>query len=746
MLVYRPFGRDLIPGIIGPLRLAQELPPNLRGPFLRIVNERHPKLWSPRAFKGVGKAKPSAERTGWLNRVYHRKVSPLADLLAKTNDEELTRQAMDLGVFPWIVDLEWPDPESLRSAVWLGRDLQLRNERELMEHILTSCRALPDARAAFRAVRALLAPMSKVSPGIRAHMLENLLSAALEEKKRLRNRLRALVEYVPILVEFDSTDDQSACICFDAATAYLRLHDRVPDRAKVYTQWILDFLKERSRKKTRTWSEMRAMTSGVNLAVLVAPENPAAFRRIVSAAIEHARDEDWDLSNGIAALGRIPSVHRALERTFPGQPLKCSELLVRLGHVAKLGPGFAAPLEALEQCEEPEEDLARQWRSVVEAAPAAEADIRRYLSAAEVLGLDDELPPGLRGALEYQGKLERQIHYIDERLAKGDSSDELIRRKELLSARLADPESLAESVTRDVVERARQLADSAQIQALEQQTLACYRMRLAVVGDIDSGMLALDDDLLNAALLSANIRSNRKLLKRLLRNHFRGVEGWRERHAANSAFLKRLEAHNVDARRWLARNPRVFHMRMLGRIRVYMEDRPLRILQMGNYFDTCLSAEEFNAFSTVANACDLNKRVIYAENASGRIVGRKLIAINGDWEMVGFRTYSSLTGKAENQRLRSLFRRYCRELARTCGLALADSGTVVKLMAEEWYDDGIVPWHGDDEDSRSTKRAGERTRISNAGLVHARLRKNQSDEETIDGERSCSAAGAGVFG
>ncbi len=42
-------------------------------------------------------------------------------------------------------------------------------------------------------------------------------------------------------------------------------------------------------------------------------------------------------------------------------------------------------------------------------------------------------------------------------------------------------------------------------------------------------------------------------------------------------------------------------------VRLYLEGDPLRILQMGNYFDTCLSIDRDTAFSTVANAVDANK-------------------------------------------------------------------------------------------------------------------------------------------
>lgn len=127
---------------------------------------------------------------------------------------------------------------------------------------------------------------------------------------------------------------------------------------------------------------------------------------------------------------------------------------------------------------------------------------------------------------------------------------------------------------------------------------------------------------------------------------------------------------------------------------------------MGNYFDTCLSFGGCNSFSTVANACELNKRVVYATDAAVHVVGRKLIAINSEGALVGFRTYTSLPDEAGNRALRAIFHHYVRGFAERCGLPLADGGTVPRLFAQEWYDDGIVAW--DDEEESPAGRISSR--------------------------------------
>ncbi|MFH0836777.1 MAG: hypothetical protein V1870_01485, partial [Candidatus Aenigmatarchaeota archaeon] len=79
----------------------------------------------------------------------------------------------------------------------------------------------------------------------------------------------------------------------------------------------------------------------------------------------------------------------------------------------------------------------------------------------------------------------------------------------------------------------------------------------------------------------------------------------------------------------------------IGDVTVYTEQDMLKILQMGNYFsNSCLALGKGNTCSTVANAVDINKRVLYA-TMNGEVIGRKLIALNDDGEIVQFRTYNN---------------------------------------------------------------------------------------------------------
>src|SRR5207248_3471365 len=98
-----------------------------------------------------------------------------------------------------------------------------------------------------------------------------------------------------------------------------------------------------------------------------------------------------------------------------------------------------------------------------------------------------------------------------------------------------------------------------------------------------------------------------------------------------------------------------------------------------------------------------NKRVIYARDGAGQVVGRKLVGISKDGDLVGFRTYSTLPGDTAGP-LWAIFNSYASDFAARCGLRLADEGEVPPLFAT-WYDDGAVPWKGEAEDSQKPHRS-----------------------------------------
>lgn len=132
-----------------------------------------------------------------------------------------------------------------------------------------------------------------------------------------------------------------------------------------------------------------------------------------------------------------------------------------------------------------------------------------------------------------------------------------------------------------------------------------------------------------------------------------------------------------------------------SRFVVELEEDPLEVLRMGIPFGTCLALDSgCNAASTVLNAIEANKRVIYVRNASGRVVARKLLAISSEMRLIGYNLYVSVRG-AEERAIRAAILETCRELACDVGAPLAAHGEPEQLHDGFWYDDGVVPFEED---------------------------------------------------
>lgn len=159
--------------------------------------------------------------------------------------------------------------------------------------------------------------------------------------------------------------------------------------------------------------------------------------------------------------------------------------------------------------------------------------------------------------------------------------------------------------------------------------------------------------------------------------------------AANMQWLQTMRARGVDTERW-RRGISVELNIAGGVIEVETETDPLHVLEMGSYFETCLSLEDgFNAASTLTNAIDVNKQVLYGRRPDGTVVARKLIAVTDDGTLLGYRTYAFENQPQLDARLGAAIA----EFADACGLRLGTQGQPRALHGTFWYDDGVAPWH-----------------------------------------------------
>ena len=155
----------------------------------------------------------------------------------------------------------------------------------------------------------------------------------------------------------------------------------------------------------------------------------------------------------------------------------------------------------------------------------------------------------------------------------------------------------------------------------------------------------------------------------------------------NRRFLASLCERNIYTAPWLQPRVRTVDVSGKGALSLSLEQDPLQVFYMGGYFDTCVSPEACNFFSTVAVAADVNKQVLYARDAASRVVGRCLLALTSSGGLLVFRPYYYRL----DWDFCSVVGNYAQELASEMQTIVLEDGNVDCLVAREWYNDGTHP-------------------------------------------------------
>jgi hypothetical protein len=689
MLDVEALSEPLAAAVDATLRAVLALPPHVRRPGLTLLIDEHERLWR-RDWSDAARAAWGGAH--WLTVCGKHHVEPLLRLLAITGDVDVAHEAARQRLHTLLADFAWRDADDCRWLLALAPHL---SHRAVVSNVAWLLTATPEARAWLQPLTPAPSPANRAMHG---HVLEMVLESIPMNPPALREALPRLTRFLPTLVRFADADKSEWRRCTPVIHAALALDRADPEQAAPILDWLIRSLL--NRQGEWDWEDTLRLGLLVRLTPL-ASGDLGRLRAIMDTTIQRVeRYQPEQLEAGVRTLRRFTAVCAAIAHLFPRQPARCLDLLVRAGLAARLGSAGLPPLSRL-ALSPTGAGAPDGWEAVLASAPELASLAAAYRHARAVLGRDASPPPGVRAALDEPARRAAELAYLERLAASQPERAELTIRAARLRARLADGADMARAARREATERLAEVTAEAQLAAAERQMLACYRARLEAVARPLPPAAPLDDDLLNAALLTLDIRQNRKWLLRLLRAYLDGDRRWIERLPANVAFLRALAERGVDATAWLGDGPRRFACPGVagGRVRLHLEREPLRILQMGNYFDTCLSFGQMNAFSTVANAVELNKRVVYAADGAGRIVGRKLIAINTLGALVGFRTYTALADARANAALRAVFRRFLTDFAARCGLAWADGGEVATLFVEAWYDDGICSWDDDEMDA-----------------------------------------------
>ncbi|MEO5952285.1 MAG: hypothetical protein ABIQ44_07460, partial [Chloroflexia bacterium] len=714
LATYLVFGREAYYTALGAaanrlLRHGLMLPAKLQGAYLRLLYERRNFIWEE-----FDKTAPGY-LPAWLGSKETQYVYPIATALLKVEDPELVQQALRQNNLYILVGYDFKDPEIYRYVLNL---LDSAGFSYSYWSLLTSLARLNFSNV--RKVRQTLGTFLQAVIHSKAESKSLLMQYFLDEIpskiSEAREKAQRWAQFIPYMTPF--LGDSPRSMTYALTRTVLAMDKSLGDNA---LPWFRDLVHELDRRiahasDTNTNQVQVSLRLTAPLASVLAGGDEKAFKRIALTALTHSFDHDFlGLEKAIIVLGWFPLLRTAFVRIFDSQPHRCLDLTIKIGLASGMGKDAMSPLGYLEGNALDDVDLPEAWQEVVALAPGVDEAARSYVLAQRMRGESDAVPPGVRKAFEQPQRFATELGFLEQKAEANPGNTSLQARIDSLRTRLANNEKLLSEMRVEIQERLGQAGAEAHIACAELKMQECYRVRLQMIAGPLPPDMELTDDLVNATLLVGHIDDNRKLLIRLLRAYVQGDPRPHEHHPANEAFLRGLEKADV----WLSANPKTYVCKGVsgGKVRLTLERDPLSVLQMGNYFDTCLSFGQFNAFSTVANACELNKRVIYAYDGLNRVVGRKLIGINADGKMVGFYTYSTL-GDEEGKELRSIFRRYCADFAKKCGLELSEKGTIPKLYAEAWYDDGVVEW-SDSEDTqlRSHHEVSRASEVSEAELA-----------------------------
>jgi len=121
---------------------------------------------------------------------------------------------------------------------------------------------------------------------------------------------------------------------------------------------------------------------------------------------------------------------------------------------------------------------------------------------------------------------------------------------------------------------------------------------------------------------------------------------------------------------------------------VYVEQNPIKILQMGNVVGgSCLASDGSNCWTTITNALDINKRVLYIKDKKGDIMARRLIAMLKNGRIIQLGVYNNYP----ELDLWHIFEEYTLELAERCNTGTSNTantnegGDVKTLLGDRWY-------------------------------------------------------------
>lgn len=287
--------------------------------------------------------------------------------------------------------------------------------------------------------------------------------------------------------------------------------------------------------------------------------------------------------------------------------------------------------------------------------------------------------------------IQQEIDYLQKIAADLASSptDYRARRLKKLKTYLSSSCRLDQAQVGRLQHKLQMATDDLLLHHLQNLPLNAIRIRIQRLLGVSCDLTNLNRHKVGATLLVGLFGLEepfRSLGLRVFNSRMGGPEFNPDLLPANQRFLSRLRRQGVDPAPWLEHGPRKTVEVADDVIDITIVRGGIDVLSMGYHFNTCLSPTEFNFFSAVTNAVDVNKVVVYARDQKDTVIGRCLLAIGDQGGIVSFRPYCHMPDFRFEEHVKQI----CNELAVLMKTVVATGDHVSPLALPKWYDDDSV--------------------------------------------------------
>lgn len=697
--------------IIYVLKSGLELKSSLRLDWIKIILEHHLTMWvthkkEKKSFHTLARKKDIRS---------HLDISRL--LLTQFEDKKLVSEIIENYIYAEVLQVELKDKELVKLIITWCQKLKVNRTWSLWDMVNT-VRSYKTKESAIKNLGPLIEVISNVEEQYREHanyaIFENV-----ESFSKPQTSLKSMVEALPDLIQATIEDRSDTCPCYALFYCAVHINNSMCKGKAALTNTLTNFYR---LNFGLTFNKLRMLEQTTKFALAfiehlekseldleyinckrIPVKDTTIYKELLGSLVLLYDFEQSEFTKaGMLELKSRKELLTLLIDKLRSHPKQVFEQINNLGIISRFSPQAKSRLDKLKRFNDLEINnkttktmVAKGWKEIIDRVPDLKPLVLSYIYSKSITGQSQRPGAQISKVLKFKDKLVKEKEYL-ESFAKGkERTASLDIRIKNLNARIDDDEEIENTISQQLKRHVYHISKQAELEAIEHVIKEAYKYQLKKITGEAPENIAYDSYLRNALLLTQDIVENKRLLKKLIRNSVSSEPDFRFGIGNNQEFLKELKTKwNIKKNEWLSANPKTYMAKNIpgGKIHLKLENDALKVLEMGNYFDTCLSFGGINSYSTVTNACDLNKRVIYAFNTNGVVVGRKLIAISKEGNLVGFKTYTSVDTKEGRGELRTLINSYIKEFAQKANLKLADQGEVLPLSSTQWYDDGVVKW------------------------------------------------------